>query len=79
MYVPVTLPVTTMTIMIVNRTITLLFSLSLSSLSPTTTKPYPHQKTPTTQTGYRKVVGDTCEGGWQPQQASQVVLGSAWC
>ena len=23
------------------------------------------------QTGYRKVVGDTCEGGWQPQQASQ--------
>ena len=21
------------------------------------------------QTGYRKVVGDTCEGGWQPQQA----------
>ena len=73
MYVPVTLPVTTMTIMIVNRTITLLFSLSLSSLSPTTTKPYPHQ------TGYRKVVGDTCEGGWQPQQASQVVLGSAWC
>jgi hypothetical protein len=29
---------------------------------------------PATQTGYRKVVGDTCEGGWQPQQASRCRL-----